>query len=104
MTDETRDAEMYQEDDGQEATGTALVPVDGDDGAGWEHVSVSIPDSHRTPTWSEMCEIKAMFWDAEDCVVQFHPPAKDDINTHKHCLHMWRRAGEKFPTPPNWMV
>lgn len=42
------------------------------DGAGWEHVSVSRRD--RCPTWDEMCQVKAMFWDEDDCVVQFHPP------------------------------
>ncbi len=29
------------------------------DGAGWEHVSVSF--ENRTPTWDEMCQIKALF-------------------------------------------
>ena len=37
------------------------------DEAGWEHVSVSL--SGRTPTWDEMCAIKAIFWDADDCVI-----------------------------------
>lgn len=36
------------------------------DGLGWEHVSVHISDtvnrSDRTPTWSEMCRIKDIFW------------------------------------------
>ena len=52
----------------------------------WEHVSVSMKD--RTPTWAEMCEIKDMFWDEEDCVVQYHPPKSDHVNIHEHCLHL----------------
>ena len=43
---------------------------------GWEHVSVS-PGNHNRkscPAWDEMCAIKDMFFDAEETVVQFHPP------------------------------
>jgi hypothetical protein len=72
------------------------------DGFEWEHVSVSIPA--RCPTWEEMCQVKALFWDEEDCVLQFHPPASQYINRHKTCLHLWRPAGESVPTPPSWMV
>src|SRR5574343_243620 len=72
------------------------------DGEGWEHVSVSLPD--RVPTWSEMCELNDIFWDAEDCVVQFHPPRSDYVNNHSRCLHMWRPVGIEMPRPPAWMV
>ena len=72
------------------------------DEAGWEHVSVSLPD--RTPTWDEMCAIKAMFWDADDCVIQYHPPRSSYINNHPHCLHLWRPVGHDIPMPPSWMV
>lgn len=72
------------------------------DEGGWEHVSVSLAD--RTPTWSEMCRIKAMFWDAEDVVVQYHPAESDYVNFHPHCLHLWRPVGIEFPVPPSWMV
>lgn len=43
------------------------------DGGGWEHVSVSRSD--RCPTWEEMCQVKALFWDGDDCVVQTRPNA-----------------------------
>jgi hypothetical protein len=72
------------------------------DGAGWEHVSVSL--LNRCPTWEEMCEIKALFWHAEDCVVQFHPPASEYVNHHPYCLHLWRQVGAEFPRPPAVMV
>jgi len=61
------------------------------DGAGWEHVSVSLLD--RCPSWEEMCKIKALFWSDEDLVVQFHPPKSDYVNNHPHCLHLWRKCG-----------
>jgi len=49
------------------------------DGLGWEHVSVSRKD--RPPSWDEMCQIKALFWDDEDCVLQYHPPRSEYVNT-----------------------
>ena len=48
------------------------------DGFGWEHVSVSRRD--RCPTWEEMCQIKALFWDEDDCVIQYHPPRSEYVN------------------------
>lgn len=71
-------------------------------GEAWEHVSVSLP--HRAPTWAEMCRVKALFWDEEDCVVQYHPPRSEYVNNHPHCLHLWRRPGVDFPRPPALMV
>jgi hypothetical protein len=72
------------------------------DGGDWEHVSVSLPS--RCPTWDEMCAIKALFWDGQDCVMQFHPPESEYVNNHRFCLHLWRPVGRDFETPPRWMV
>src|SRR3954463_731637 len=55
---------------------------------GWEHVSVST--RRRPPNWQEMCFVKDLFWEPEECVVQFHPPRSEYINNHPHCLHLWR--------------
>ncbi len=63
------------------------------DGAGWEHVSVSIPGRKRCPTWKEMSYIKSLFWDEDDMVVQFHPPESEHVNNHPYCLHLWRKCG-----------
>ncbi len=82
--------------------GQARLAVIASDGEGWEHVSVST--SFRCPTWEEMCAVKAMFWDTEDCVVQYHPPASDYVNHHPYCLHLWRPIGVTMPAPPSWMV
>lgn len=68
----------------------------------WDHVSVSRQD--RVPTWDEMCQIKALFWDGNDCVIQFHPPESDYINNHPNCLHLWRSTAQEMPRPPKWMV
>ncbi len=79
-----------------------LLYVIASDGGGWEHVSVSRRD--RIPTWDEMCQVKALFWDDTDCVVQFHPPRADYVNNHSRCLHLWRPVDMEMPRPPSLMV
>lgn len=79
-----------------------VVFVIASDGMGWEHVSVSRRD--RCPTWDEMCQIKAMFWDDDDCVVQYHPPRSEYINNHPNCLHLWRPVGTELPIPHSILV
>lgn len=72
------------------------------DGACWEHVSVSRHD--RCPSWDEMCQIKALFWDDEDCVVEYHPPRSEYINNHPFCLHLWRPVDQDIPRPSSILV
>ena len=76
--------------------------VTGDDGVEWEHVSVSL--NNRCPNWKEMCFIKDLFWDAEDCVMQLHPPKSSYVNNHPNCLHMWRPVQVGIPVPPEIFV
>lgn len=72
----------------------------------WEHVSVHARESSevRLPTWNEMCAMKALFWDAEDCVLQFHPPRSQYVNRHPHVLHLWRSLNYRQPVPPKALV
>lgn len=79
-----------------------VVPDEHQALAGWEHVSVSLPD--RCPTWAEMCRIKELFWDDEDTVVQFHPPRSQYVNNHLYCLHLWRPLHAAIPLPPSILV
>jgi hypothetical protein len=72
------------------------------DGAGWDHVSVSLP--HRTPTWEEMCIVQRLFFRDDEWVIQYHPPKSDNISYHEHCLHLWRPQQGDIPTPPAWMI
>jgi hypothetical protein len=76
------------------------------DGESWEHVSVHIVSDgkDRTPTWTEMCKIKDMFWGDDDCVVQYHPPKSDYVNNHKHTLHLWRPVNIEIPRPDSILV
>lgn len=92
---------------------SAIANVIASDGLEWEHVSVHIVcavngswnnTKMRTPTWSEMCKIKEMFWDEEDCVVQYHPSKSQYVNMHKHVLHLWRPINQEIPVPPKGLV
>jgi len=83
-----------------------LANVQASDGMGWEHVSVHIVENGKqeTPTWDEMCAIKDIFWDEEDCVVQFHPPKSMYINHHEHVLHLWRSTVFEFTVPDSILI
>lgn len=72
------------------------------EGAGWEHVSVRHRD--RIPTWEEMCQVKDLFWQDEECVIQFHPPKSVYYNKHPNVLHLWRRPGHEPELPPKELL
>ena len=71
-------------------------------GEGWDHLSVSLAD--RCPTWEEMEHIKHLFAKADEVWMQLHVPAKEHINCHPYCLHMWRPHHRAIPQPPSIMV
>lgn len=73
------------------------------DGEGWEHVSVSL-NKNRCPTWGEMCIVKDLFWDKDDCVVQFHPPESEYVSMAKYCLHLWRPTDGVIRCPESILV
>ena len=72
------------------------------DQGGWEHVSVSV--SNRCPNWPEMCRIKDIFWNEDECVVQYHPAKSEYVNHHPYCLHLWRPIELSVPIPPSIFV
>ena len=69
---------------------------------GWEHVSIST--RRRPPNWQEMCFVKDLFWDEQECVIQFHPPKSEYVNNHPHCLHLWRPIDGHVRLPPSILV
>ena len=75
-------------------------------GGGWDHVSVSRKNgkSKACPTWEEMCAIKDMFFEPEECVVEYHPAKSDYINDYEYCLHLWRPQEQVVPTQPKIFV
>lgn len=87
-------------DDWDEMASAGVVPKEG---PRWEHVSISLQPgivAPRCPIWEEMCIVKDLFWDAEDCVVQFHPPRSEYVNESAYCLHLWRPVGVAVLRPP----
>lgn len=78
------------------------------DSEGWEHVSVTISARkrkvERCPTWEEMCYVKNIFFNEDECVVQYHPVKNDYVSNHKYCLHLWRPTESEVPVPPPLMV
>jgi len=77
-------------------------PGDANEDIPWEHVSVSC--RNRCPNWQEMCFVKDLFWDAEEAVMQLHPPRSRWINNHPFCLHLWRPLKESIQLPPDISV
>jgi hypothetical protein len=69
---------------------------------GWEHLSVSTPS--KCPTWEQMCMMKDIFWNKDECCVEYHPKEEDYVNNHPYCLHIWRPTEEVIPTPPTLLV
>lgn len=82
--------------------GSQYAHVIASDGSGWEHVSVSLRT--RCPTWQEMCKVKALFWDDEDVVIQYHPRKSEYVTNCDTCLHLWRPTLGEIPTPPPSLV
>lgn len=75
------------------------------DGQGWQHVSVSIEGDKRPPKWQTMCDVKDLFWDGEDAVIQIHPKKSEYVNFHSGCLHLWRCIdGREQPLPNHLLV
>lgn len=58
---------------------------------GNEHVSISLYGMRKLPTWEEMCEVKDIFWDDEEAVVQIHPKKSEYVDMGE-ILHLWRPA------------
>lgn len=79
-----------------------LISYDGRE-SGWEQVSVST-DRHRSPNWPEMCFAKDLFWDEEECVIQYHPPLSQYVKNDRWCLHLWKPVHAAIPVPPSSLV
>lgn len=78
------------------ATLTCIVS----DGGGWDHVSVEWDNHHQVPTWEMMCEVKRLFWDADEPVIQIIPAEENYINVHPYVLHLWKPQEVNIPLPP----
>jgi len=79
-----------------------IISSEGDAEYPWEHISISL--EHRCSNWPEMQFVKEMFWDDDECVVQFHPTKDNYVNNHPYVLHMWKYLNAAFPVPPSILV
>ncbi len=92
--------------------GNIMLNVIASDAGGWDHVSVSLP--HRIPYWAEMAYVKSLFFSDDEVVMQLHVGAKDHVNTHNNCLHLWRPQSEEerqqlvkfygYEAAPEWLT
>ena len=73
-------------------------------GAGWDHVSISPRKKNYTPSWSDMCRVKELFFRDDEAVIQIHPPKDEYVNNMPNCLHLWRANDQDMVLPPSFMV
>lgn len=73
-------------------------------GAGWEHCSVSPFVKRITPSWSDMCQLKEIFFEDDESVIQIHPAKADYVNNMPNCLHLWRCTYKEMLLPPSILV
>ena len=64
-----------------------------DNEAGWEHVSISPKKKYKMPTWNDMCQLKDIFFNSDEEVLQLHPKRSEYVNIMENCLHLWKPGG-----------
>ena len=69
---------------------------------GWEHVTVS--GKNKVPEWNIMCKVKEIFWEDEECCIEYHPRKSQYVNNNENCLHIWKPIGVKLPEPPTILL
>lgn len=72
--------------------GTCSV-VWSEDENGWEHVSISPKKQFKIPTWNDMCQVKEIFFNDDEEVLQLHPKKSQYVNLQENCLHLWKPKG-----------
>jgi len=83
-----------------------LLRVLAGQGGGWDHASVSVHGTLRTPTWEEMEFVRALFFRDDETVMQLSVPRAESINEHPGCLHWWRpqTAEELVAARREWLA
>lgn len=64
---------------------------------GFEHITVW--NEERYLTWDEMCEIKDLFFKAEEPVYQIHFPTSQNGKIHQYQMDLWVPK-KGYPRPP----
>lgn len=77
-------------------------------GMDWEHVSVRVTNAKISkeyiPDYRALKTVKELFWNDDECVVQYFPPKTDHININPKVLHLWRPLKAEIPMPPKGFV
>lgn len=71
---------------------------------GWEHCSISPYKKRITPDWDTMCQLKEIFWNDDEAVIQVHPAKSEYVNNVVNCLHLWRCYYKDMVLPPSCFV
>ena len=71
---------------------------------GWEHASVAPYAKRIMPDWDSMSELKSIFWNDDEAVIQIHPPKAEYVNNLPNCLHLWRCYYKDMLLPPSCFV
>lgn len=74
----------FRRDDGLRVLISVCLELDG---LRWLHVSFSYKD--RFPTWDDVGEVKRIFVGDDRAALQVFPRARDYVNHHPNCLHLW---------------
>ena len=73
-----------------------------------EHVSISPNNKKYWLSWNDMCEVKDMFFNPNEMVVQIHPTADRYLHgfgDRENILHLWRPKDGDFGVlnhPERW--
>ena len=73
---------------------------------GWDHVSISVLTTVKGKTklrmarWEELEEIKMLFYNNDEPVMQIHPTKEEYVNMNEYVLHLWKPNTKELPTPP----
>lgn len=101
----------FMGDLGDEFNGAFKIKIRGEEyfviasnGMKWEHVSISPVKAHKIPSWNTMCELKDLFFNENEVVMQLHPAKAEYVNNHNNCLHLWKPLYTEIPTPPTALV
>lgn len=98
---------------GDEHCGKFLIPMNSvvyqiwaSDQAGWDHVSISVitrqkgVERCRIANYQELEQIRALFFEKEEPVIEIHPEKKNYVNNVEYVLHLWKPNRETLPLPP----
>ncbi|MDE5860853.1 MAG: hypothetical protein K2H28_01515 [Ruminococcus sp.] len=68
----------------------------------WEQVYISRVSNR--PKWDELCETKEIFWNDDECVIQYIPSESMHKDKYNNCLYLWKSVSVEIPIPPETLI